>query len=149
MRILDSLEQFRQIYHSGRKWQRCVEAIENINRIREGVAHSISDSLTYRIVSATDSDTRFVGHRRYFAIHYYLQGQQKIEYALKTRLQVIECYRDETDREYLQGHGVIVPVHAGQIVICDNSEACRFICDSPVKKVLLKVTIEERYFHNK
>ncbi|EQA4537629.1 beta-galactosidase subunit beta, partial [Escherichia coli] len=26
MRIIDNLEQFRQIYASGKKWQRCVEA---------------------------------------------------------------------------------------------------------------------------
>ncbi len=31
--IIDNLEQFRQIYASGKKWQRCVEAIENIDNI--------------------------------------------------------------------------------------------------------------------
>ncbi len=46
MRILDNLEQFKQVYHSGRKWQRCVEAINNIDNIRPGVAHSIGDSLS-------------------------------------------------------------------------------------------------------
>lgn len=51
MRILDNLEQFKQIYHSGRKWQRCVEAINNIDNIRPGVAHSIGDSLSYRVAS--------------------------------------------------------------------------------------------------
>ena len=49
MRIIDNLEQFRQIYASGKKWQRCVEAIENIDNIQPGVAHSIGDSLTYRV----------------------------------------------------------------------------------------------------
>ena len=44
MRIIDNLEQFRQIYASGKKWQRCVEAIENIDNIQPGVAHSIGDS---------------------------------------------------------------------------------------------------------
>ena len=34
MRIIDNLEQFRQIYASGKKWQRCVEAIENIDNIQ-------------------------------------------------------------------------------------------------------------------
>ncbi len=53
MRIIDNLEQFRQIYASGKKWQRCVEAIENIDNIQPGVAHSIGDSLTYRV--ETDS----------------------------------------------------------------------------------------------
>ncbi len=45
MRIIDNLEQFRQIYASGKKWQRCVEAIENIDNIQPGVAHSIGDSV--------------------------------------------------------------------------------------------------------
>ncbi|MDD0547015.1 hypothetical protein PS021_23785, partial [Shigella sonnei] len=40
-------------------------------------------------------------------------------------------------------------VHEGQIVICDIHEAYRFICNNAVKKVVLKVTIEDGYFHNK
>ena len=58
MRIIDNLEQFRQIYASGKKWQRCVEAIENIDNIQPGVAHSIGDSLTYRV--ETDSAMRYL-----------------------------------------------------------------------------------------
>ena len=63
----------------------------------------------------TDSatDALFTGHRRYFEIHYYLQGQQKIEYAAKEDLQVVEYYRDETDREYLKGCGKTVEVRRG------------------------------------
>lgn len=102
MRIIDNLEQFRQIYASGKKWQRCVEAIENIDNIQPGVAHSIGDSLTYRVETDSATDALFTGHRRYFEVHYYLQGQQKIEYAPKETLQVVEYYRDETDREYLK-----------------------------------------------
>ncbi|SYX25677.1 Evolved beta-galactosidase subunit beta [Citrobacter freundii] len=56
MRIIDNLEQFQQRYASGRKWQRCVEAIENIDNIQPGVAHSIGDSLSYRV--ETDSALR-------------------------------------------------------------------------------------------
>ncbi|EGE0853755.1 TPA: beta-galactosidase subunit beta, partial [Shigella flexneri] len=119
MRIIDNLEQFRQIYASGKKWQRCVEAIENIDNIQPGVAHSIGDSLTYRVENDSATDALFTGHRRYFEVHYYLQGQQKIEYAPKETLQVVEYYRDETDREYLKGCGETVEVHEGQIVICD------------------------------
>ena len=105
MRIIDNLEQFRQIYASGKKWQRCVEAIENIDNIQPGVAHSIGDSLTYRVETDSATDALFTGHRRYFEVHYYLQGEQKIEYAPKETLQVVEYYRDETDREYLKGCG--------------------------------------------
>ncbi len=134
MRIIDNLEQFRQIYASGKKWQRCVEAIENIDNIQPGVAHSIGDSLTYRVETDSATDALFTGHRRYFEVHYYLQGQQKIEYAPKETLQVVEYYRDETDREYLKGCGETVEVHEGQIVICDIHEAYRFICNNAVKK---------------
>ena len=74
MRIIDNLEQFRQIYASGKKWQRCVEAIENIDNIQPGVAHSIGDSLTYRVETDSATDALFTGHRRYFEVHYYLQG---------------------------------------------------------------------------
>ncbi|WP_312284889.1 beta-galactosidase subunit beta [Yokenella regensburgei] len=149
MRIIDNLEQFRERYPSGRKWQRCIEAIENIDNIQPGVAHSIGDSLAYRVTTATTTDALFVGHRRYFEVHYYLQGAQKIEVAEKSQLQEVECYRDETDREYLKGCGDTVQVHEGQMVICDIDEAYRFISDTPVKKVVLKVTIEDGYFHNK
>ncbi|MFW0764480.1 beta-galactosidase subunit beta [Trabulsiella odontotermitis] len=149
MRILDNLDQFRALYPSGRKWQRCLEAIENIDNIQPGVAHSIGDSLAYRVTTDTTTDALFVGHRRYFDVHYYLQGSQKIEVAAKSQLQEVECYRDETDREYLKGCGETVQVHEGQMVIFDNDEAYRFICDAAVKKVVLKVTIEDGYFHNK
>ncbi len=63
MRIIDNLEQFRQIYASGKKWQRCVEAIENIDNIQPGVAHSIGDSLTYRVETDSATDALFTGHR--------------------------------------------------------------------------------------
>ncbi|CAM3855514.1 beta-D-galactosidase subunit beta [Shigella sp. FC1544] len=70
MRIIDNLEQFRQIYASSKKWQRCVEAIENIDNIQPGVAHSIGDSLTYRVETDSATDALFTGHRRYFEVHY-------------------------------------------------------------------------------
>ncbi|MGY5368710.1 beta-galactosidase subunit beta [Enterobacter oligotrophicus] len=149
MIVLDSLEQFQQLYRTGRKWQRCVEAIHNIDNIQPGVAHSIGDSLVYRVSCDTSTDALFVGHRRYFEVHYYLQGVQKIEYAAKDALQQVECYRDETDREYLKGVGHTGQVREGQIVICEIHEAYRFISDAPVKKVVLNVTIEDGYFHNK
>ena len=113
------------------------------------MAHSIGDSLSYRVASDSTTDALFVGNRRYFEVHYYLQGQQKIEFAAKEQLQTVACYRDETDREYLKGIGETVQVHEGQMVICDTHEAYRFICDSPVKKVVLRVTIEDGYFLNK
>ncbi|MCG6229423.1 beta-galactosidase subunit beta, partial [Vibrio furnissii] len=52
MIVLDSLEQFKQVYRNGRKWNRCVEAIGNIGNIgniKDGVMHSIGDSLVYMV----------------------------------------------------------------------------------------------------
>lgn len=149
MDIINNLEEFTRRYHGGRKWQRCVEAINNIDTVRPGVAHSIGDSLSYRLSTDTTTDALFLGHRRYFDVHYYLQGAQKIEYAPKAQLQVVECYRDETDREFLKGCGDTVQVHEGQMVICDIDEAYRFISEGAVKKVVLRVTVEDGYFHNK
>lgn len=49
MIILESLAEFQRIYHSGKKWLRCMEAIANVDRISPNVCHSIGDSLTYRL----------------------------------------------------------------------------------------------------
>ncbi|EBA5083625.1 DUF386 family protein, partial [Salmonella enterica] len=84
-------------------------------------------------------DALFISRRKYIDIYYILQGQQKIEYATKTALQTISYYRDETDSEYLKGCGSIIQIHAGQLFICDNREAYRFICRTPVKKIIFSV----------
>ena len=49
MIVLESLAQFKVVYRDGRKWNRCIEAIENIANIKDGVMHSIGDSLVYMI----------------------------------------------------------------------------------------------------
>ncbi|WP_281222209.1 beta-galactosidase subunit beta [Photobacterium sanguinicancri] len=159
MIVLESLEQFKTVYRAGRKWNRCVEAIENIGNIKDGVMHSIGDSLVYMIHSQTSAKTPsvnakyFEGNRRYFDVHYYLEGSETIEFADKSALTQITAYSDETDREYLQGRGEIRELHQGQIVVFDNNKAYRFHGDNQaekrVRKVVLKVTIEDGYFLNK
>ncbi|MDO6497107.1 beta-galactosidase subunit beta [Photobacterium sanguinicancri] len=155
MIVLESLEQFKTVYRAGRKWNRCVEAIENIGNIKDGVMHSIGDSLVYMIQSHTSAATPalntgyFEGNRRYFDVHYYLEGSETIEFADKSALTQITAYSDETDREYLQGRGEIRELHQGQIVVFDNSKAYRFHDEKHVRKVVLKVTIEDGYFLNK
>ena len=37
----------------------------------------------------------------------------------------------------------------GQVVIFENDEAYRFAGDAPVRKVIIKVTVEGGYFKNK
>ncbi len=155
MIVLDNLEQFKSVYRDGRKWNRCVEAIENINNIKDGVMYSIGDSLTYmiqtqetQIPDKRDSET-FNGNRRYFDIHYYLEGEECIEFANKTSLSPAHNYCDEIDQETLLGDGETQILKRGQIAIFSNQYAYRITQSCRVRKVVLKVTIEDGYFLNK
>lgn len=150
MIILNTLEDFKRIYHAGKKWQRCMEAINNLKNIEPNVFYSIGDSLVYRLAENTTENTElFEGHRRYFDVHYYLRGEERVEIAAKSTLTPEIAYRDETDREFLLGQGVEHLLKAGNVVIFENHEAHRFLQGKGVKKVILKVTVEETYFLNK
>ncbi|WP_061035946.1 MULTISPECIES: beta-galactosidase subunit beta [Vibrio] len=149
MIVLDNLEQFKVVYRDGRKWNRCVEAIENIANIKDGVMYSIGDSLVYMIEDGTKQTELFEGNRRYFDVHYYLEGRETVEFADKSDLRLEQVYRDETDREFLSGQGETRELCEGQVAIFDNDKAYRFHGDNRVRKVVLKVTIEDGYFLNK
>lgn len=149
MIVLDNLEQFKVVYRDGRKWNRCVEAIENIANIKDGVMYSIGDSLVYMIEDGTKQTDLFEGNRRYFDVHYYLEGRETAEFADKSDLRLEQAYRDETDREFLSGQGETRELCEGQVAIFDNDKAYRFHGDNRVRKVVLKVTIEDGYFLNK
>ncbi|MDE1240137.1 beta-galactosidase subunit beta [Vibrio aestuarianus] len=150
MIVLDNLEQFKVVYRDGRKWQRCIEAIENIGNIKDGVMYSIGDSLAYMIEDCVARNTEnFTGNRRYFDVHYYLEGRETVEFADKSQLEQTQAYSDETDREHLMGNGETRELVEGQVAIFDNSKAYRFHGDNRVRKVVLKVTIEDGYFLNK
>ena len=58
-------------------------------------------------------------------------------------------YSDETDTEYFHGNGEIVNLTTGNLIIIENDEAFRFKGAENLKKVVLKVTIEDNYFLNK
>lgn len=149
MIVLDNLDQFKVVYRDGRKWNRCVEAIENIANIKDGVMYSIGDSLVYMIEDGTKQTDLFEGNRRYFDVHYYLEGRETLEFADKSDLRLEQAYRDETDREFLSGQGETRELCEGQVAIFDNTKAYRFHGDNRVRKVVLKVTIEDGYFLNK
>ncbi len=150
MQVLESLKQFKTVYRNGRKWQRCAEAIANTSNIRDGVFHSIGDSLVYMVEDGVAKETeRFVGTRRYLDVIYYLEGHETIEVADKEALTNVQAYQDETDREYFTGTGEKVEVGEGQVLIFDTNKAYRFHGDNRVRKVVLKVTIEDGYFLNK
>ncbi|CAI1677523.1 beta-galactosidase subunit beta [Serratia proteamaculans] len=150
MIIIESLAEFQLIYRAGKKWQRCMEAINNINHIETNVFYSVGDSLVYRLASGTSQQHDWLeGNRRYFDVHYYLAGQETIEVADKCELTSVVAYQDETDREFFNGQGELHPVGQGKVVIFENHQAYRFKQSHQVKKVILKVTVEDSYFLNK
>lgn len=150
MIILATLDEFRRLYGQGKKWQRCQEAINNIDNIQPGVFHSVGDSLVYRLVDGeVIKDELFTGQRRYFDVHYYLEGTGKIEVADKAVLTPVQAYQDDSDREYFSGQGSLCSMVAGNVAIFENHQAYRITDDPDVRKVILKVTIEESYFLNK
>ncbi|HFI5323386.1 beta-galactosidase subunit beta [Serratia liquefaciens] len=150
MIIVESLAEFQRIYRSGKKWLRCMEAINNINNIEPNVFHSVGDSLVYRLASGPGQQHGGLeGNRRYFDLHYYLAGQENIEVADKSELTSVVAYQDETDREIFNGQGEVHRVGEGNVVIFENHQAHRFKESHQVKKVILKVTVEDSYFMNK
>ena len=131
-----------------------MEAINNLENIHPNVFHSIGDSLVYRLSDGAEIQReQFEGNRRYFDVHYYLEGEEEIEFAAKSALTSITRYEDETDREYFDGQGEKITVKKGNVVIFDNHEARRFLSGKSagknVRKIILKVTVEESYFLNK
>lgn len=151
MITLDNLTLFKNIYREGKKWGRCVEAIDNLPNLKPGICHSIGDSLTYRLQEgASPATSLFEGQRRYFDIHYYLEGEETVEWAEKRGLQTESAYDDTRDREWLAGEvRDRQRVGKGQVVIFENHEAYRFAGDSQVRKLIIKVTVEGGYFKNK
>lgn len=150
MIILNTLDEFQRIYREGKKWQRCMEAINNLKNIYPNVFYSIGDSLVYRIADESmDSIELFEGNRRYFDVHYYLAGQETVEIANKSTLTPEIAYRDESDREFYRGQGKAYGLQAGNVIIFENHQARRFGQAKGVRKVILQVTVEETYFLNK
>ena len=151
MIVLNSVEEFRQRYHSAKKWQRCHEAIARLPLLRPGVCHSIGDTLVYRLVDgATGAATCYTGQRRYVELHYYLSGSESIAYAAKSALTPLAPYSDETDRETFCGpRSGQHTASAGQLLIFDNDYAYQLLGASHLRKMVLMVTIEGATFHNK
>lgn len=150
MLILNSFDEFKDIFRSGKKWIRCKEAIENIPNIKENRYHSIGDSLVYMFKTENHkNEVDFQGHRRYIDIHYYVEGREVLEISKKNDLDIKSSYSDENDTEYFYGAGEIINLTAGNLIIIENDEAFRFKGAENLKKVVLKVTIEDNYFLNK
>lgn len=143
---LNSFDEFKSIFRTGKKWIRCAEAINNIPNIQENVYYSIGDSLAYMITESKVED-KFCGHRRYMDIFYYLEGEEEIEIAPKSELELVEKYSDETDREFFNGLGMKQKMKKGEMIIIEINEAVK--CSGGAKKLIIRVTVEDNYFLNK
>jgi evolved beta-galactosidase subunit beta len=150
MIVIESLALFERVCREGKKWQRCREAIANAERIPPNQYHSVGDSLVYRLFEGrAQAEACFTGQRRYFDVHYYFSGEEQIEFADKASLTVLTPYDDRSDQETFEGRGQRIVARAGQVLIYENTEAVRLVEAEPVRKVILKVTIEGGYFKNK
>ena len=95
MIVLENLEKFKEIYRSGRKWNRCLEAIDNLKNMKMGVCYSKGDSLVYRLHEGRhNTEGLFEGHKRYLDVHYYIEGEEMIESAHKAKLNLEKNYKD-------------------------------------------------------
>ena len=128
MILFTDLTDFQRFFRQGKKWQRCIEAINNLPSIHPDVTYSVGDSLIYRLQTKTQPQPDFLGKRRYFQVHYWMEGE---------------------DRETLCGKGETLLCKPGNVLVCENHEAYRFTCSGDVRKVVLTVTIEDGYFLNK
>jgi evolved beta-galactosidase subunit beta len=149
MFIYKDLNEFKMNNKYGKKWERCVEAIENIKNIKENIYYSIGDSLVYMLKTKNTKEEKFLGTRRYLDLHYYIEGDGELEIAPKKSLTLIERYSDETDREYFAGKGEKYSIKPGNLVLLDENMGFKFSDNEDVKKVVIKVTIEDNYFLNK
>ncbi|QNF15059.1 beta-galactosidase subunit beta [Aeromonas jandaei] len=150
MITLDNLTLFKNIYREGKKWGRCVEAINNLPNLKPGICHSIGDSLTYRLQEgASPATSLFEGSAVTSTFTTTWKGRDG-GVGPKSELAVEQAYDDTTDREWLAGEvRERQQVGNGQVVIFENDEAYRFVGDGPVRKVIIKVTVEGGYFKNK
>ncbi len=141
MIILESLDQFKLLYCNEHKWDRSFEAIENLKHLKNNIMYCIDNSIMYMSQSGITKKTKnFEGHRHYIEMHYYLDGQEKVDVADKSKLQASTPYSNKTDKEYFSGTGQTLELYKGQVIIFCNDKAYRFHGDNHVKKVIIKVT---------
>lgn len=152
MRLFADAETAAEVLGAHRKWQRVLEAVALAPTLREGVTHSIGDSLTYRVGSAADLATEsLIGRRRYHLVFACLSGRAVVEVGRKDQLAAKGPYSDLSDRQPFAGSAESVEMPAGALLVVGIDEAARVRpdSDSDSRLVQLHVTVEGATFHNK
>ena len=105
MRIFQDPEALVRERADAKKWQRTRQAIENLDRIEPGIAHSIGDSLTYwrgpaeGLLAAWRTGDGFVASRRYLTVLHAVDADLAVEVVPVAEADVRAPYDDLSDRE--------------------------------------------------
>lgn len=162
MQIFTDLEQFERVTAGRPKWVRTAQAIRAAASHREGVMHSIGDSLTYLRTRRRHETDLFTGHRRYLEVIAAGEAPVHLEIAAKRDLSPStddsaqrndlpdsSAYSDLTDREHFDGAGQELTLRPGQIVVVEIDEAVRYRKPATQPCTVLHVSVEGGTFHNK
>lgn len=154
MTLFTSRHEFAAAHAGTTKWDRMLAAIDNAERIPDGVAHSIGDSLTYRLARSTDLEApAFVGHRRYQTAFVALDGVASIEVVPTSALDPVDAYCDLSDLQSFTAppgsreHPITVA--QGQILAVPITSAWRVAAEPDAQILVVRLTVEGATFHNK
>lgn len=152
--LFTSREELATAHAGTTKWDRMLAAIDNAERIPDGVAHSIGDSLTYRRARSTDLESpAFVGHRRYQTAFVTLDGEASIEVAPTSALEPADAYSDLSDRQSFTAppgsHEPAITVARGQVLAVPITSAWRVAAEPDAQILVVRLTVEGATFHNK
>lgn len=160
MRIFQDPEALVRERADAKKWQRTRQAIENLDRIEPGVAHSIGDSLTYwrgpaeGLLAAWRTDDGFVASRRYLTVLHAVDADLAVELVPVAEADVRAPYDDLSDREVLSDTGAsarasAATVPAGGLGVVGLDEAFRLRPGNGGQAAIIRVTVEGASFPNK
>lgn len=160
MRIFQDPEALVRERADAKKWQRTRQAIENLDRIEPGIAHSIGDSLTYwrgpaeGLLAAWRTDDGFVASRRYLTVLHAVDADLAVELVPVAEADVRAPYDDLSDREVLSDTGAsarasTATVPAGGLGVVGLDEAFRLMPGNGGQAAIIRVTVEGASFPNK
>jgi len=159
MRIFQDPEALVRERADAKKWQRTRQAIENLDRIEPGIAHSIGDSLTYwrgpaeGLLAAWRTGDGFVASRRYLTVLHAVDADLAVEVVPVAEADVRAPYDDLSDREVLSAGGASVAsattVPAGGLGVVGLDEAFRLMPGNGGQAAIIRVTVEGASFPNK
>ena len=160
MRIFQDPEALVRERADAKKWQRTRQAIENLDRIEPGVAHSIGDSLTYwrgpaeGLLAAWRTGDGFVASRRYLTVLHAVDADLAVEVVPVAEADVRAPYDDLSDREVLSDTGAsarasAATVPAGGLGVVGLDEAFRLRPGNGGQAAIIRVTVEGASFPNK